>query len=102
MQYEGCQWERVILNLQVKSILESAPVLGLPRGVQYPYNRGANQADVCYGINFQVDMGANIGMYDGVQSTFSSIRTTTRIYKEYLVGEHEIEDYCHHWGRCKV
>ena len=70
---------RVILSLQVKSILESEPILGLPRGLQYPYYRGANQADVCYCIHLQVDMGANIGMYNGgsVDIAFSSIRSTT-------------------------
>ena len=70
---------RVILSLQVKSILESEPILALPRGLQYPYYRGANQADVCYCIHLQVDMGANIGMYNGgsVDIAFSSIRTTT-------------------------
>ena len=61
---------RAILNLQVRSILESDPILGLPRGLQYPYYRGANQADVCYCINHQVDKGVNMGMYNGLQSTW--------------------------------
>ena len=51
---------RVILSLQVRSILESDPIFGLPRGLQYPYFRGANQADVCYCINLQVDMGVDM------------------------------------------
>ena len=44
---------RVILSLQVRSILESDPILGLLRGLQYPYYRGANQADVCSYTNFR-------------------------------------------------
>ena len=60
---------RVILSLQVRSVVESDPILALPRGRQYPYYRGANQADVCYCINFQVDMEVNMGMYNEVQST---------------------------------
>ena len=30
---------------------------------------GANQADVCYYINFQVDMGVKKAIYNGVQPT---------------------------------
>ena len=30
--------------------------------------RGANHADLCCQINFQVDMGVNMGMYNGVVS----------------------------------
>ena len=62
---------RVILSLQVRSILESEPISGLPRGLQYPYHWRANQADVCYCINLQGDMGVNMGMYNGVQSTLA-------------------------------
>ena len=47
----------VILRLQARSIVESDPILGLPKGLQYPYYQGANQADLCYFINLQVDMG---------------------------------------------
>ena len=60
---------RVILSLQVRSVLELEPILGLPRGLQCPYYPGANHADVCYFINLQVNMGVNMGMYNGVQST---------------------------------
>ena len=60
---------RVILSLQLGSILESDPIFALPRGLQYPFYRGANQADVCYCIDLQVDMGVNMGMKNGVQST---------------------------------
>ena len=35
-------------------------------GLQYPYYRGANQADVYYCINLPVDMGISMGMYNGV------------------------------------
>ena len=42
------------------------PILGLSRSLQYPYYRGANQADVYYCINLQVDMGIDMGMYYGV------------------------------------
>ena len=59
---------RSILSLRVRYILESDPILGLSRGLQYPYYRGANQADVYYCINLQVDMGINMGMYNGVTS----------------------------------
>ena len=58
---------RVRLTLQERSILESDPIFGLPRGLQYPCYRGADdQADVCYCINLQVDMGVNMGMYNVV------------------------------------
>ena len=30
---------------------------------------GANQADVCFYVNFQVDMGVKRGIYDGAHST---------------------------------
>ena len=49
-------------------MLESDPILGLSRRLQYPYYRGANQADVYYCINLQVDMGINMGMYYGVNT----------------------------------
>ena len=45
---------------------ESDPILRLSRGLQYPYYRGANQTDVYYCINLQVDMGVNMGVYNGV------------------------------------
>ena len=60
---------RSILSLRVRYILESDPILGLSRGLQYPYYRGANQADVYYCINLQVDMGINMGMYNGVMES---------------------------------
>ena len=60
---------RVILSLQVRSILESAPIFALPRGLQNILTTGrANQADVSYCIDLQADMGVNMGMYNGVQS----------------------------------
>ena len=40
----------VILSLRVRSILESYPIAGLPRGLQCPRYRGANQANACYYI----------------------------------------------------
>ena len=71
MQYEGYQWEQHTGNVKFANmaILESGPILALPRGLQYPYYRGANQADACYCFNLQVDMGVNMGMCNGVQST---------------------------------
>ena len=36
----------VILSLRVKAHPRSDPILGLSRGLQYPYYLGANQADV--------------------------------------------------------
>ena len=49
--------------------MESDPIPGLSTGLQYPYYRGANQADVYYCINLQVDMGINMGMYNGVMES---------------------------------
>ena len=81
VQYEGYQWEQLTRNIKFASKVHLGvrAKLGLPRGLQYPSYRGANQADVCYCIHLQVDMGANIGMYNGgsVDIAFSSIRTTT-------------------------
>ena len=70
VHYESYQWEQLTGNiefaqLQVKSILESEPILGFPRGLQYPYYRGANQPDVCYCINLQVDMEQILGCIMG-------------------------------------
>ena len=45
-------------------------MLGLQKGLQYPYY-GGDQADVCYYINLPVDMGVNMGMYNGVTSRHS-------------------------------
>ena len=45
--------------------MEPDPIPGLSTALQYPYYRGANQADVYYWINLQVDMSINIGMYNG-------------------------------------
>ena len=50
-----------------KGILESDPILGLARGLQYPYYRGAKQADVKNCMNLQADMadtGINMGIYN--------------------------------------
>ena len=62
---------RSILSLRVRYILESDPILGLSKGLQYPHYRGANQADVYCCINLQVDMGTNMRMYNGVTSRHS-------------------------------
>ena len=62
---------RSMFSLRVRYILESDPILGLSRGLQYPYYRGANQADVYYCIHLQVDIGINMGMYNGVTSRHS-------------------------------
>ena len=50
------------LPLSPSLSLESDPVLGLPTRLQYqyPYDRGTNQANVCYYIGIQVDMGVTI------------------------------------------
>ena len=83
MQHEGYQWEQLTRNIKFASKVHlgvRANIrVALPRGLQYPYYRGANQADVCYCIHLQVDMGADIGMYNGgsVDIASSSIRTTT-------------------------
>ena len=37
---------------------------GAVRRLQYPYYRGANQADVYYCINLRVGMGINMGMHN--------------------------------------
>ena len=52
---------RVILSSRVRSILESYPISGLPRGTAKSFN----QADVCYYINLQVDMAVKKGIYNG-------------------------------------
>ena len=62
---------KIDLKFASKAHLESETILGLSRGLQYPYYRGANQADVCYCKNVQVDMGINMGMYSGVTSRHS-------------------------------
>ena len=62
---------RSILRLRVRYVLESDPKLGLSRAPQYPYYRGANQADVYYCMNLKVDMDINMGMYTGVTSRHS-------------------------------
>ena len=51
-QYEGYQWEQQMGDLKIdlkfasKAHVESDPLLGLSRALQYPFYRGANQADV--------------------------------------------------------
>ena len=56
-----------ISSLRVNSSSESYPIAGLPRGLQYPYYRGAKQADVCYYTDLEVELGVKKGMYHGVQ-----------------------------------
>ena len=71
MQDEGYQWEQLVGNIKSASKVHLGVRCNIrvARRLQYPYYRGANQAEVCYRIIFQVDMGVNMGMYNGVQST---------------------------------
>ena len=45
-----------------------------------------------------------MGMYNGVQSTYrlNPYELRHESIRNLFLGEHEIEDYYHHWGRCKV
>ena len=69
-----------------------------------PYYRGANQADVCYYINPQVDMGVYRGGITGLLTDIAlqSYKLKCEAMGHLFLGEHEIENYCHHWGQCKV
>ena len=53
---------KIDLKFTSKVHVESDPILGLSRGLQYPYYRGANQADVYYCLKIQIDMGITMGM----------------------------------------
>ena len=53
---------KIDLKFTSKVHVESDPILGLSRGLQYPYYRGANQADVYYCLKIQIEMGITMGM----------------------------------------
>ena len=53
---------KIDLKFASKVHVESDPIKGLSRGLQYPYYRGANHADVHYCLNVQIDMGINMLM----------------------------------------
>ena len=58
---------------------------------------GGHQPDVYYCINLQVDMGINMGMYNGLtRHGFLTIRTKTLIYKASFSNERETGYYCRH------
>ena len=64
---------KIDLKFASKAHFESDPILGLSRGLRYPCYRGGpiRLMYLCYCLNLQIDMGSNMGMYNGVISRHS-------------------------------